>query len=152
MATSPQAAIACYPSLAMMGHSWVRVVRRICIPQCQARLWPGRTFHVKRRISLVHMIQSYRLEETQAMSDNGASTRVARDRGLEILSATLMALATLLSAWCAYQATRWDWDPFTVDTGRGVAHDRRVGARHHPARSRHHSPRNRAVIGPHQAG
>ena len=50
MATSPQAAIACYPSLAMMGHSWVRVVRRICIPKCQARLWPGRTFHVKRRL------------------------------------------------------------------------------------------------------
>jgi hypothetical protein len=54
------------------------------------------------------MIQSYRLEETQATSDNGASTRVARDRGLEILSATLMALATVLAAWCAYQATRWD--------------------------------------------
>ena len=42
------------------------------------------------------------------MSDNGASTRVAPDRGLEIVSAALMALATVLSAWCAYQATRWD--------------------------------------------
>jgi hypothetical protein len=42
------------------------------------------------------------------MSDNGACTRVAPDRGLEIMSAALMALATLLSAWCAYQATRWD--------------------------------------------
>ena len=42
------------------------------------------------------------------MSDNGACTRVAPDRGLEIMSAALMALATVLSAWCAYQATRWD--------------------------------------------
>jgi hypothetical protein len=42
------------------------------------------------------------------MNDNGASTHVAPDRGLEIMSAALMALATVLSAWCAYQATRWD--------------------------------------------
>jgi hypothetical protein len=42
------------------------------------------------------------------MSDNGAFTRVDPDRGLEIVSAALMALATVLSAWCAYQATRWD--------------------------------------------
>ena len=42
------------------------------------------------------------------MSDDGVSTRVAPDRGLEIMSAALMALATVLSAWCAYQATRWD--------------------------------------------
>ena len=42
------------------------------------------------------------------MSDYGACTRVAPDRGLEIMSAALMALATVLSAWCAYQATRWD--------------------------------------------
>ena len=42
------------------------------------------------------------------MSDDGACTRVAPDRGLEIMSAALMALATVLSAWCAYQATRWD--------------------------------------------
>jgi hypothetical protein len=54
------------------------------------------------------MIQSYRLEETQAMDDNGACTRVAPGAGLELMSAALMALATVLSAWCAYQATRWD--------------------------------------------
>lgn len=42
------------------------------------------------------------------MSDNGACTRVAADRGLELMSAALMALATVLSAWCANQATRWD--------------------------------------------
>jgi hypothetical protein len=42
------------------------------------------------------------------MSDDGACTRVAPDRALEIMSAALMALATVLSAWCAYQATRWD--------------------------------------------
>jgi hypothetical protein len=42
------------------------------------------------------------------MSDHGAATRVAPDRGLEIFSAALMALATVLSAWCAYQVTRWD--------------------------------------------
>ena len=36
------------------------------------------------------------------MSDNGACTRVSPDRGLEIMSAALMALATVLSAWCAY--------------------------------------------------
>jgi hypothetical protein len=56
----------------------------------------------------MHLIESYRLEETQAMSDNGASTRGAPDRELEIMSAALMTLATVLSAWCAYQATRWD--------------------------------------------
>jgi hypothetical protein len=42
------------------------------------------------------------------MSDIGGSTRGAPDRELEIMSAALMALATVLSASCAYQATRWD--------------------------------------------
>jgi hypothetical protein len=42
------------------------------------------------------------------MSDSRASPRGTPDRRLEIVSAALMALATLLSAWCAYQATRWD--------------------------------------------
>jgi hypothetical protein len=36
----------------MTGASWVRVVRPV--PQRQARLWTGRTFHVKRWISRVH--------------------------------------------------------------------------------------------------
>jgi hypothetical protein len=59
------------------------------------------------------------------MSDNGASTHVAPDRGLEIMSAALMALATVLSAWCAYQATRWDG----IQTSRfNVAHAARTEA------------------------
>jgi hypothetical protein len=41
-------------------------------------------------------------------SDNRASTRATPDLWLEIASAALMALATVLSAWCAYQATRWN--------------------------------------------
>jgi hypothetical protein len=53
------------------------------------------------------------------MSDNGACTRVAPDRGLEIMSAALMALATVLSAWCAYQATRWDG----IQTSRANTHE-----------------------------
>jgi hypothetical protein len=34
----------------MMGASWVRFVRRITVPQRQARQWTGRTFHVKHGI------------------------------------------------------------------------------------------------------
>jgi hypothetical protein len=48
MATSPQDARACYSSPVMMSDSGVRVVRRISKAQCQARLWTGRVFHVKR--------------------------------------------------------------------------------------------------------
>jgi hypothetical protein len=47
MATSPQDAMACYCPPLMIGASWVRVVRRITEPQGKARLWSGRTFHVK---------------------------------------------------------------------------------------------------------
>jgi hypothetical protein len=55
MASMLQDAMACYASPLMMGDSWVRVVRQITVPQGKARLWSGRTFHVKHWISLVQV-------------------------------------------------------------------------------------------------
>jgi hypothetical protein len=34
--------------------------------------------------------------------------RAAAERRVEIVSATLLAMATVLSAWCAYEAARWN--------------------------------------------
>ena len=42
--------------------------------------------------------------ETTAQADRGAR----RDRWLEIISALLLSLATVSSAWCAYQSARWN--------------------------------------------
>ena len=42
---------------------------------------------------------------TKAKAESG---RLRGDRGLEVLSVVLLALATVGSAWCAYQASQWN--------------------------------------------
>ena len=44
-----------------------------------------------------------------ANADHGAtSDRDPRDRAIEVLTVVLLGIATVASAWCAYQASRWN--------------------------------------------
>ncbi len=52
------------------------------------------------------------MNETTLSKEAYASTKAVRqarlDRWLEIISAILLSLATVASAWCAYQSARWN--------------------------------------------
>jgi hypothetical protein len=41
-------------------------------------------------------------------SKNSAESKTARDRTIEIIAVLMLGVATVGSAWCGYQATRWN--------------------------------------------
>ena len=69
-------------------------------------------------------------EESNANTDaNRALTHTdPADRGVEILAASILALATIASAWSAYQATRWSGVQATAFAEAGAARAESVRA------------------------
>ena len=56
-----------------------------------------------------------------------SESRRLGDRGLELLAAALLGLATVATAWCAYQAARWN--DRETDEARDAAQDRLQASR-----------------------
>jgi hypothetical protein len=47
------------------------------------------------------------IEDASAQPETAADTAAARDRRVEMVAAVVLSIATIVTAWSAYQATRW---------------------------------------------